>query len=315
MNDMTVASRLLDDTSIAARAMKAVFHRGMGASRRSRDSAAEDLVKQQFGDQGQIVTRKLFTNKQGLMYLRQQLANEMYAFHIKTTLPHGDDGSRLLPNTMYLDYTSTMASFERRLASMDAQIISSYPQLVADDVAERNAALIAQNKAASASPADYPPIEDMQRHLYVEWVLEPIPTAGDFRYEVDEVVRQRYETALAEMQKVANADLFVRMLEPMKRFVDKLSVPISEGKEKNKGEIFRDSLIGNLNELVESLPKLNITDDPRVNDMVQGIEAVIKPFTFNPAPLREQQSTRQAARDKMAELMKRFEGYGFETQA
>ena len=110
MGNMLTAQQLMEDTSIASRAMKAVFHRGVGASKRTRDPAAESMVKQQYGDEGQIVTRKLFIKKDGLVQQRNTLANEMYNFHMKSTLPHGDDGSRLLPNKMYMEYVTQMLS-------------------------------------------------------------------------------------------------------------------------------------------------------------------------------------------------------------
>jgi hypothetical protein len=305
MSNLLDAEVLVEDTSIAHRAMKAVLHRGVGAGRRTRDELAEAAVKQQFGDEGQIVTRKLFIDRASPIHQRAKLANEMYAYHMQYTLPHGDDGSRLLPNAVYMDYIQKMGDYERKLQLLDSSILMNYTGLVANDVMKRNAALMAAGKPANASITDYPTIEQMKRYLYVEWHLEPIATAGDFRYQVDETIKERLHARLAEMQQDVNTSLLLRMIEPMKRFVEKLSVPIG-----NEGGIFRDSLVGNLNELVEILPKLNINDDPRVGALIAEVRTIVKPYVFAPDVLRESPEARQGARDRMAELMKRLDGYG-----
>lgn len=310
MGNLLTASQLVEDTSIANRAMKVVFHRGLGASRRSRDPDAEKLVKEQLGDQGQIVTRKLFTNKNGPIFKRAQKANEMYIYHMRYTLPHGDDGSRLLPNAMYMAYVDQMGAYESQLQVMDAGILASYDGLVQQDIAERNTVLAGQGKGQTAGREDYPDLETMKRHLYVQWHIEPISTANDFRYMVDPFVVDRLENRLKEIEEQANTDLLLRAIEPMKRFVEKLSVPIGDKKARNQGEVFRDSLVGNLNELVEDLPKLNMNNDPRVSQLISGIQKVIRPFVLNPDPLREQPELRKTARDQMAELMKKFDDYG-----
>lgn len=306
MNAPTAAEELVEDVSIANRAMKAIFHRGVGAARRVRDYDAEANVKAMFGDEGQIVTKKLFTNKQGLVYQRAQLANEMYSFHMKNTLPHGDDGSRLLPNNLYFEYTQTMGQFEHRLKSLDVQIMLDYHNLVAADIAERNAALIKQQKPPIAINAEYPTAAEMHRYLYVDWGVEPISTANDFRYQVDDHVKARLEQKLELVAVKAKADIFARMLPHMRKFVEKLAVPIGD-----KGAVFRDSLVENLNELTTELPKLNFDGDPNIDAAIKEIKVLVTPFVFNPDALREQPAARSAAKQKMEELVKKMEGYGY----
>lgn len=305
MGNLLEVDQLVEDTSIANRAMKAILHRGVGAGRRTRDAAAENLVKQQMGDEGQIVTRRLFAGKTNLIFQRNQLAGEMYAYHMKMTLPHGDDGSRLLPNSIYMEYSQAMAAFETQLRTLDLNILATYDQLVRDDIAVRNAALMAKGKTEAACEADYPSASKMHEYLYVDWHLEPISTAHDFRYEVDDAIRDRLDERLKQIEGEIHFELFERMVDPMKRFVEKLSVPIG-----GDGGIFRDSLVGNLNEL-SYLRKLNLNADPRVNELLDGIEAVIKPYVFAPDVLREVPEARSAAKEKMAELVRKLDGYGF----
>lgn len=290
---------------ITTKAMKVKLSRGTGYAR-IRDKDAEALVKQTLGDEGQTVSKNLFKNKTCLIYKRAQVANEMYQYHVKYTLPHLDDGWRLLPNTLYMDYTLEITQYASKLEAMDAQIIAQYDSLVQTDIDERNAALTANGKAPIAAHKDYPSLDHMRRLLYVRYYFEPISTANDFRFAVTEQDKARLNELIEQVEARAKADIFDRMLEPMKRFIEKLSVPIGE-----EGSIFRDSLITNINEVLDIVPKLNIDGDPRITDAVIELNNMIKPYVFAPDQLRDNPYIRDLAKDKMVDLVERLEGYSF----
>lgn len=304
MGNMLTAEQIFDEASIASRGFKAVLHRGAGGTRSKRDKEGEAIIHQAKGDDSTRAYKKIFHKPGSLIFLRANLSSEMYQYHMKHTRAHEDDGARVLPAALLLEYQPKMDDFKQRIDMMDRQILATYDQIVADDVAYRNMALMSQGKPATVTADDYPTRDQLANQLYVQWYIEPIPTAGDFRYEVDQSIKDRLNERLRALEAQGDLDLLTRMLEPMKRFVEKLSVPIG-----TDGGIFRDSLITNLNELVQHLPKLNITGNPEVQTMIDGIESIIKPYVFNPDALREQPIARQSARDKMAELMKRLDGY------
>lgn len=289
--------------TIADRAMSVRLQRGTGYAR-VRDTDAEAVVKQQFGDQGQVVSKALFKDKGCLIYRRAQLAGEMYQYHIKITLPHTDDGWRILPNGLYFEYSQKIQDFASRLEQMDGIILANYPTLVQDDVDRRNAALMAQGKAPIAHAGEYPDMAHMRRLLYVRYYFQPISTANDFRYEVTPEDRRRMDDLLHDIEETAKADLYQRMLDPIRAFVTKLSTPIGQ-----EGSIFRDSLVGNVAEMVEHLPKLNLDNDPHIASTLAEIAAIIAPLARCPDVLRESQAQRDSAKARMAQVMKSLEGY------
>ena len=143
MNAPINAALLQETTSIKNRAMKFRLSRG-GTHRRVRDKDAEALVKKTLGDEGQIVSRELFTGKNYLTEY-QTLAGEMYSYHVKATLPFGDDGSRLLPNQAYFDYTSKMGNYISRLDNLKGLIVTNWGAMVQTDINARNSRLINAN--------------------------------------------------------------------------------------------------------------------------------------------------------------------------
>jgi len=296
------------DTSISSRAMKFKLMRG-GVRRSARDKDAEEVIKSLKGDEGQIVSRKLFLNKNSPVQKYQQKANEMYQYHVANTLPCGDDATRLLKNSIYFEYTSKMQQFISELESLKQKIVGSeaiYMNVVTDDVMERNAALAAQGKPATATPDDYLSFDEMERRLYVTWYPEPISTSGDFRFEIPDEMRTRCDEQLDQMLREAKADIYVRMLAPMKAFVEKLSVPIGED-----GSVFRNTLVSNVADLVEHLPRLNLDDDSQVTEAINALRDAIMPYSGNPDTLRESPAVRSKAKADVEKLMAQLSGgYG-----
>jgi hypothetical protein len=77
-------------------------------------------------------------------------------YHYTMTLPWGDNGDRLLPAKVYLDYTAAMRKFKDDGEVLTRAFISSYPQLVSD----------ARTRLGTMyDPQDYPDSYDI-RHKF-----------------------------------------------------------------------------------------------------------------------------------------------------
>ncbi len=307
------SDKMLDDVmpTLASRAMKVKLTRGTGMAR-VRDRNVENQVREQFGED-MTVTKQLFKDKNNPIFKRSQVASEMYQYFVKYTLPHSDDGWRILPNNLYFEVSNKLGDYAASLERFDNNIITNYDAIVDHDIDLRRvqwvhaySKAVADNRQPPPKPCvkDYPTLDHIKRLLYVRYYFEPISTANDFRYMVTEQDKTRLSELLTTIEENARVSLYERMLEPMKRFVDKLAVPIGQ-----EGSIFRDSLIGNLNELLCVLPRLNMNNDAHVQKALDDLKALVTPYVFNPSQLREDQTVRDAARAKMEALMSSLEGY------
>lgn len=305
MNAPVTSQSLLDQASISNRAIKFRLHRG-GTHKRVRDAAAEALVKQTLGDEGQIVSRELFVDKTSPIYKYQQTAGEMYAYHIKASLPFGDDGGRLVPNTGYITYVSKMQGYISQLDQLKNQIVSSWASLVSQDVQTRNARLIAQGKAATASPNDYPTASQIEARLYVQWFPEPVVTSNDFRFTLPQELKDSLDAQISAYVEEAGRELYVRMLAPVSAFVQKLA-SFGDG----EGKRWHDSFVDNLNALSKELAPLNINNDPQVTALLSQIDAIIKPYAMNPSALKDMPEARESMRQKLEALEGTLRGYAF----
>lgn len=300
-----MAAKLQEDTSIANRAMKFRLSRG-GTAKRVRDKDAEALVKSTMGDEGQIVSRETFTDKGNLVYQYQAVGNEMYCYHVKSTLPFGDNGDRLLPNAAYFDYTTEMQNFISKTDHLKAQILAQWPVLVHTDMNVRNARLTAQGKPPTAKVEDYPTLQQMESRLYVNWYPEPVMTSGDFRFALPPDMLAKVDEQICALVADAGRELYVRMLKPVSAFIGKLNTFTGD-----KGQRWHDSFIDNLNGLSKELPKLNVNDDPVVTSLLQQIDAIVKPYAFQPDALKEDEFARSQVKAKLEALEVQLKGYAF----
>jgi hypothetical protein len=212
--------------------------------------------------------------------------NLLYVTYIKRTVPWLDDGVRMVPNALYFEL-----AHELRDLIVDAKA-------AADALARQWGAMVAsdiQLLGAMANPADYCTAEEVRAKFDAQVTFFPVPSAADFRIDVTEEDRAEMAKAISDAEANVGKYLMKEMLAPVKAFVNKLSVPIGLD-----GAIFRDTLIENIVDLVERLPKLNINRDPDVDATIAELKSVIDHFADNPDVLRESQDTRQSARDKMA---------------
>jgi hypothetical protein len=189
----------------------------------------------------------------GTEYLDQivKFAAGVRLWHNKRTLPWADAGTRLLPMTSFLSYKATLNDLEAEYNALVDRFLDKYPELV--DAA-------AFNLGKLFNRDDYPEVETIRNKFKFSYMFSPVPTAGDFRVDIG-------ETALAELRDQfelnANNKVERAMKEAWGRLHDVLchmSEKLTDTEE-GKSREFRDSLVGNALELVDTLKALNITND------------------------------------------------------
>jgi hypothetical protein len=70
---------------------------------------------------------------------------------------------------------------------------------------------------------------------------------------------------------------------------------------------FKDSIIGNVEEIVNLIPVLNVTDDPRINSLKKAIEEGITWRT--PSKLRKDKSSRMSASRTAQDILNTISQY------
>jgi hypothetical protein len=208
--------------------------------------------------------------------------SELYAEHIHQTLPWSDEGWRVLPTANYNGYTEMVRKYRSRIESLTQAFIYEYPTLREE---------VRRKVNGMFNPADYPEPMDLSKKFSVKVDYNPLPAGEDFRIDLStdalaEIARDtedRVNRAIADAQR----DAVDRLHECVSKIAERLSDP------KN---VFRDSLIENARDLTDVLTRLNVTDDPRLEELRVRVEklAAVSPEALRTLPFQRKSTAHEA---------------------
>lgn len=221
------------------------------------------------------------------------LAAAVYLYHCEMTLPWGVEGARILPAMKFFDYCKgirpKIEAFEQKVK----EFVQVYPDLV--DQARINRKNLFRE-------TDYPPVNRIALKFGIRYVVSPLPDVKDFRVDLA-------EDELEEAKKLIQTQIVVGLEEATREIWTRLHKLVSHAYEKLNDEdsIFRDSLIENLADLCQDLPKLNITNDPELEKMRREVESKI--CSTDPEDLRKNKELRKEVADSANDILKIMSGY------
>jgi hypothetical protein len=204
----------------------------------------------------------------------QKIAGSARTFHYFNTLPWGDNGDRILPTKNYFPYITEMGKLKSEFEATVSKFVSQYPDLVQDAKLRLNTMF---------SETDYPPQNWIDSRFAIRFSFMPVSDSDDLRVNISdtEISRIKAEIQGTILNRVDDAvkEMKSRIREAVGHMADKLS---------DKDSIFRDSLVNNVCDLIQTIPLLNFNNDPDVNWLVE----MIKPLCVDPEVLRNDASFR-----------------------
>ena len=223
----------------------------------------------------------------------QRAVNDARTFHYANTLPWDDEGARILPSENFLAYTKKMRELQSLFQAAVDEFISDYPALIRQARADLGGLFNA---------ADYPSSQVVRDKFQFSTHFSALPDSADFRVNLgdDEVkaIKADIEDRVNNQVKAAVEDLWGRLHRAVNHLADKL---------RDTDSIFRDSLVGNIKELTDVLPRLNITGDANLGQMIYEARAALA--NLDPSDLRENETDRKAATGKAEDILKKMAGY------
>lgn len=183
--------------------------------------------------------------------------NRVRAKFYQLTLPWTDDGYRVLTAEAYLDLVQELAVLESEAMNEIRKLVSNLDSWKAE----------AQNMLGTLyDDTLYPEPEELEREYAIRLHITPMPSGADFRVDLDDVtvseIRSDIDKQVNSAVQQAMRDVYDRAYTAIRHMADKL------GDEK---AIFRDSLVENVAELVDLLPKLNVSGDTRINQLADDV--------------------------------------------
>lgn len=254
------------------------------------EQAAKDFNAEENGASGRY--NKILIAKQEIDKL-VRVVSDARNWNYNNTLPWENDGQRVLLAANYMEHAKKMREFKQQFEEAVKNFTDNYPALVED----------AKKRLGNMyNEADYPSVDVIASKFVWSIKYRGIENAADFRCEVSEADAKRIRTEIEQDVKGAVADAMKDLWERMQVLVNRMVERLS-----NKDAIFRDSLVENLVEMVEVLPKLNLTDDPRLEKIRKEIEQ--KLCSASAEELRKSDTVREKVADSAKSILDAMAGY------
>lgn len=267
-------------------------------SGRKYDKDATAEVAQNHGTDANRAGRfnKILVNPASLKDITS-IAGNARNYTMNATLPWLNDGIRIIPVDIYLEYMQKMSDFRSQFNTAVDKLLVEYDALVKQARLDLNGLF---------KESDYPSEESIRRKHAFNVRVFNLPDSGDFRVSLSESefqsTKQEIEQNLNEAAENAVRDVFERVSMRMNHMLKRLKeVEASDGKG------IRDSMMKNITELADLLPKLNITNNPDIDGIASQIRHELA--TISSDDLRENQSSRIAAAQSARDILSKVSAY------
>ena len=224
------------------------------------------------------------------------------SIHKTLTMPWEDDGARLLPVAMYNRYKVSLDELIEDRADAVIALIARWDELQ-EEAEARLGRLFKES--------EFPSKEFLRDRITMSYEFRPVPEAqhfvADLSAEETRQIQSDIEAQVTAQLTSGIASLYRRLQEAVENCKQKISI------EGGKKTIFRNSVIENLRGLVAIVPRLNITDDPKLNEMVDQIRRTLTELD-HPDQLRVDRrefdpDVHEAVKSSMDDLSDKFSGY------
>jgi len=220
--------------------------------------------------------------------------SKVRAAHIERTLPWYDSGARLLPTAAFNEYHAYMA---QQVAEADVLFRAFFA------IYDTHIAKAAFTMGDLFDRSEYPPLDTIESRFNMKVNYHPLPQAGDFRIDqIDALqvnLRDEYDKMYADRLAAARRDVWERFSECVTRLVERLGTAPD-----GRPNIFRDSLVENALDLVNSMDTFNVEGDPELTAARHALAGALMGVT--PKELRENTAVRDEVRKNVASIMDKF---------
>ncbi len=230
--------------------------------------------------------------------------------HEFVTLPWSDNGYRVLPAAAYMDHTNTMRTHATEFQAAVSRLASRFEELITNQ----------RRLGTLFKVDDYPGMrdeggklrfavpEELRARFSFETKLLPLPDADDFRVSIGDQDRERIKRQIAESiqasLRVGTRELWQRLYKVVSHMSQRMT-EYNAAQEGSKPRLY-DSMITNIVEIVDVLPKLNIAGDTELDQMATEIR---KSLVLDPQELRKSEAMRSDAAKAAVDIAQRMAAY------
>jgi hypothetical protein len=278
--------------SIASECLVLNLHIGIWTGQRLDKAATAELTRDARAESDAARVNKHLVAKTAL----KDVTSASYAVRThfySRTLPWKDNGDRVISRKAFAEF---IAEHERLVGIFNEEV-----KRFAYDTYPAEVARASFRMGTMFDPDDYPSSQEVERRFHVGLDIDPVSEAKDFRVDMDKKhakrIRDQIEKATEERLSRAMAAVWERITTVLQNYITRTAA----------GTGIRVELVNNLREIVDLMPELNITDDPRLAEIRKMIDE--KLTGHEAKELREDETLRETARADAQAIMDRMRGF------
>jgi hypothetical protein len=257
-----------------------------------KDLRIAEAAQQKFGTSQEMVrATKNIVDRQHLMPI-QKIRNLARAKHAFYTLPHPVKGMGILPVKVHRTYDEQMYQLQQEYNKAVEEFVGDYDRWY-NEAANRLADLF--------SHEDYPPPYELRMAFVFEYGYQPIPAPNHFIAEIEkeeqEKVRRDIEQENRRQIHEGQKTLWRRLLTDVLHMAERLS---------NPENIFRDSLVANIQRITDLIPDMMLEADQQLIELSRRAQEVLT--THDPEILRNDLNARIEKGQQAQKLAEEIEG-------
>jgi hypothetical protein len=227
-------------------------------------------------------------NLKDILTIKGMARNE----HYRQTLPWKDGDLRILPTANFLPYQTVMNTHKGNFEAAVKKFLADYDQ----DIIAAPARL-----GTLYNVDDYPAALQLKARFSFSIQFYSISEETDFRVDLADAeikaIQQDAEKLIRESVKESVKDSWSRIADAVNRAESTLSDP-----DNNR---FHATMIKNLDELADVLPRLNISQDPALDAMAAEIKARLTKYST--ATLKTDKGARKETSAAAADILAKVE--------
>lgn len=225
--------------------------------------------------------KQLLPGSKELIAVRNTAQN-IRQFVDRETLPWYADGTRILSSMHYMEFAAEFGKKKAEFEDAVNKFLNNYDAL--KDLAKVKLGDL-------YNEMEYPSVDALRYSFTCDVNYLPVPDVGDFRVEISEAEKERFVNTMKEVESEARVEVYNRLKDVISKAAEKLQDPEA---------IFRDSLINNINDMLNLVPALNVTEDAEL----ERVRNEVYQFTSKISPdiCREVKTVRENTAKQLAEI-------------
>jgi hypothetical protein len=229
----------------------------------------------------------------------QKISSKIRKEHNRMTMPWCYDGVSLLPSKLVFDYGELMRELKDLHATAVNNLVVQYPIYKANQ---------ARRLGALYDPDDYPDQSTVAASFGIEHSYFPVPQSEHFIVDLESAEMSKMKDALTHELQQTQANALASLYERVEDIVTHLHERLSDPEN-----IFRDSLLSNVEQLVGVLPNLNVFNDPTLTKVCQEMQSRI--LIADAQMLRDVPEVRQTVANNAFDIVALLKGEHLKAQA